>query len=64
MKRRIYILGAVAFALIAVLFVVILLSPDRGYSKQGYGWMTIWALAMSGVGFFLARREGLTSRRQ
>ena len=57
MKRRIYIFGAVSFALVAVLFVVILLGPDR-YSKDGYVGMTIWAAAISGIGFFLARREG------
>ena len=62
-RRRTYIFGAVAFALTAMLFVVILLGPDR-YSKDGYGWMVVWALAMSGVNVFLARREGVTSRRQ
>jgi hypothetical protein len=57
MRRRMYISGAVLFALVALLFVVILLGPDR-YSKDGYIGMTIWAAAMSGIGFLLARNEG------
>lgn len=57
MRRRTYIFGSVAFALVALLFVVILLGPDR-YSKDGYVGMVIWAAAMSGISFLMARREG------
>lgn len=59
MRRGIYIFGAVGFALVAVLFVVILLfgPDDRGYSKDGYGPMAIWAVLMSGLSVFLARRK-------
>jgi hypothetical protein len=51
-----YIFTAVAFALVSVLFVVILLGPDR-YPKDGYVGMAVFAAAMSGIGICLARRE-------
>jgi len=58
-----YIFGSLLFALVALLFVVILLGPDR-YSKDGYVGMTIWAAAMSGISFFWLAMKGSARRRR
>ena len=59
---RLHVLAAVAFGLMAVLFLLSLLGPHTGYSWDGYGLMAVCAV-ISLVNVFLAYRSRSNSRK-